>query len=111
MQEKSPSKLQVSIESSPLNKARNTGVAMNPDVTVPSTRAHSSENHDVCTPFALRLPHNTHTAVSCMPYLPGQAMKPSGLRRPSPSLGFFRQVLLAIQDYSGKALGSFVLGA
>lgn len=89
--EKSPSKLQVSIESSPLNKARNTGVAMNPDVTVPSTRAHSSENHDVCTPFALRLPHNTHTAVSCMPYLPGQAMKPSGLRRPSPSLGFFRQ--------------------
>ncbi|KAJ8559562.1 hypothetical protein K7X08_003620 [Anisodus acutangulus] len=89
--EKSTSKLQASTESSPVNKASNTGVEMNPDATLPSSRAHSSECHDVCTPYALRLPHNTPTAVSSMQYLPAQAMKPSGLRMPSPSLGYFRQ--------------------
>ncbi|XP_010322394.1 uncharacterized protein [Solanum lycopersicum] len=89
--EKSPSKLQASIESSPVNNSSNTGVEMNRNATLPSTRAHSSESHDVCTPFVLPLPHRTRTAVSSMPYLPAQAMKPSGLRRPSPSLGFFRQ--------------------
>ncbi|KAJ8563544.1 hypothetical protein K7X08_031996 [Anisodus acutangulus] len=89
--EKSTSRLLVSTESSPVNKASNTGVEMNPDATLPSSQAHSSECHDVCTPFALRLPHSTHTAVNSMQYLPPQAMKPSGLRMPSPSLGFFRQ--------------------
>ncbi|KAK6788082.1 hypothetical protein RDI58_016607 [Solanum bulbocastanum] len=89
--EKSPSKLQASIESSPVNNSSNTGVEMNSDATLPSTRAHSSESHDVCLPSVLPLPHSTRTAVSSMPYLPAQAMKPSGLRRPSPSLGFFRQ--------------------
>lgn len=89
--EKSPSKLQASIESSPVDNSSNTGVEMNPDATLPSTRAHSSESHDACAPFVLPLPHRTRTAVSSMPYLPAQAMKPSGLRRPSPSLGFFRQ--------------------
>ncbi|KAH0751089.1 hypothetical protein KY290_030321 [Solanum tuberosum] len=89
--EKSPSKLQTSIESSPVNNSSNIGVEMNSDATLPSTRAHSSESHDVCLPSVLPLPHSTRTAVSSMPYLPAQAMKPSGLRRPSPSLGFFRQ--------------------
>ncbi|KAG5602894.1 hypothetical protein H5410_034264 [Solanum commersonii] len=89
--EKSPSKLQASIESSPVDNSSNTGVEMNPDATLPSTRAHSSESHDACAPFVLPLPHRTRTPVSSMPYLPAQAMKPSGLRRPSPSLGFFRQ--------------------
>ncbi|KAL3367172.1 hypothetical protein AABB24_011740 [Solanum stoloniferum] len=89
--EKLASKLQASIESSPVDNSSNTGVEMNPDATLPSTRAHSSESHDACAPFVLPLPHSTRTAVSSMPYLPAQAMKPSGLRRPSPSLGFFRQ--------------------
>lgn len=102
MQEKSPSKLQASTESSSVNKASNTIVEMNPDATLPSSRAHSSEGRDGCTPFALRLPHTTRTAVSSMPCLPAQAMKPSGLRRPSPSLGFFRQVLPEVQHYFGN---------
>ncbi|MCD7454182.1 hypothetical protein HAX54_023896 [Datura stramonium] len=105
--EKSPSKLQAPTESSPVNKASNTGVVMNPDATLPSIRAHSSESHDVCTPlFALRLPHSTRTAVSSMPYLPAQAMKPSGLRRPSPSLGFFRQTKASDTHHLLKAESS-----
>ncbi|XP_060174435.1 uncharacterized protein LOC132605231 isoform X2 [Lycium barbarum] len=80
-----------STESSLVNKASNTGLEMNPDATLTSSRAHSSERHDVCTPYALRLPHSTRTAVSSTQYLPAQAMRPSGLRMPSPSLGFFRQ--------------------
>ncbi|CAN4098897.1 unnamed protein product [Withania somnifera] len=94
--EKSPSNLQASTESSPFNKASNTGVEMNPDATFPSSEAHSSESHDVCTPFALCLPHSTRTAVSHMPYLPAHARKPSGLRKPSPSLGYFRQTKTSV---------------
>lgn len=97
MQKKSTSKLHASTESSPpVNKATSTALEMNPDATVPSSRAHSSQSHDGCTPFALRLPQSTPTAVSSMQYLPAQAMKPSGLRMPSPSLGYFCQVLPAL---------------
>ncbi|XP_016577637.1 uncharacterized protein LOC107875432 isoform X2 [Capsicum annuum] len=104
--EKSPSKLQASTESSSVNKASNTIVEMNPDATLPSSRAHSSEGRDGCTPFALRLPHTTRTAVSSMPCLPAQAMKPSGLRRPSPSLGFFRQTKASDTHHLLKAQSS-----
>ncbi|XP_019250586.1 PREDICTED: uncharacterized protein LOC109229559 isoform X2 [Nicotiana attenuata] len=90
--DKKSTKLHASTESSPpVNKATSTALEMNPDATVPSSRAHSSQNHDGCTPFALRLPQSTLTAVSSMQYLPAQAMKPSGLRMPSPSLGYFCQ--------------------
>ncbi|XP_016455451.2 uncharacterized protein LOC107779515 [Nicotiana tabacum] len=89
---KSTSKLHASTESSPpVNKATSTALEMNPDATVSSSRAHSSQSHDGCTPVALRLPQSTPTAVSSMQYLPAQAMKPSGLRMPSPSLGYFCQ--------------------
>ncbi|KAA8543990.1 hypothetical protein F0562_021833 [Nyssa sinensis] len=62
----------------------------NPDPVLPPSGAHALEGHDVSRKTGLSS-QNTQCIGGNMPYIKFQTTKPSGLRMPSPSLGFFGQ--------------------
>ncbi|KAM7522294.1 hypothetical protein LguiA_012196 [Lonicera macranthoides] len=61
-----------------------------PNPKVLSTTAYSSEGRNGST-LAVSLSQNTHTIGATMQNRQNQRVRPSGLRMPSPSLGFFGQ--------------------
>lgn len=90
-QASSPLEVHPSTNTQPsLVKKANSSLQVTPDPVVPSTTALSSEGQYGSSIVAGSLHQNIHIAGGKMSQL--QKGKPSGLRMPSPSLGYFGQV-------------------
>ncbi|KAI3461473.1 hypothetical protein Pfo_018136 [Paulownia fortunei] len=82
-----------SISMSPVlvDKADNSGSKMISDNMTPARPVNSSDGLHESTTFTAAFSRNAHVSGRTLHPLQNQAMKPSGLRMPSPSLSFFSQ--------------------
>lgn len=86
--EKNPS---ANLQHLPVTEANNSSEII-PDTLLPST-SHTLDSHDGGgNTVAVTLPQNACITGGQMQHAQLQKAKPSGLRMPSPSLGFFGQV-------------------
>nr|GME13772.1 uncharacterized protein LOC109163234 [Ipomoea batatas] len=75
----------------PIRKNGNTSLKVIPDPVAAYSSIPSSQGQDGSAPPAVSRLQNTFTSVRSLQHAQIQTIKPSGLRMPSPSLGFFRQ--------------------
>ncbi|KAL3530623.1 hypothetical protein ACH5RR_009945 [Cinchona calisaya] len=89
------------------NRVNNSGPKVTPKDVPPSVKAVSSKGRDVTSQLAASLPQNNAITGRTLQHFQVQLAKPSGLRMPSPSLGFFGQSKASVShNFSQRVVDS-----